>query len=86
MIQSDHLNCLCFLLNCSKWLSLPLAHYRSHQFRYRISVIEVALLTQGYRIIVIEVGMKLSSVHHCSLHEANSVKAFFGQELDFFGS
>ena len=47
-------------------LSLSLSRYRSDRFGYRVVVIEVADLDKRYRIIVIEVGVKLSSAHHCS--------------------
>ena len=44
-------------------LSLSLSRYRSDRFGYRVIVIEVADLDKRYRIIVIEVGVKLSSAH-----------------------
>ena len=40
-------------------LSLSLSRYRSDRFGYRVSDIEVADLEKVYRIIVIEVGVRL---------------------------
>ena len=44
---------------------LSLSRYRSDRFCYRVIDIEVADLDKRYRIIVIEVGVKLSNAHHC---------------------
>ena len=38
---------------------LSLSRYRSDRFGYRVIVIEVANLEKGFRIIAIEVGVKL---------------------------